>query len=334
MGVRLPRVRRCDPGVGVNVLTACPRRRGPRSHGTFTSVRADGRTTDDPAAPAPGPWPEDLEEWRKSSGLAIAEEAIEKRRTPWVKAEDLAAYLALDIIADSKGREREELLDDFDAHARRRCGTVLADLARDLPRKSRAKAARGEQSFGDIDDAPMPRVQVEAFDSAIPTTAILREDYDAWDAARTAARPIAVPGRPARSPGTTSEGDDEIEGRADVDEMRRAVAAWLPTAPWVGHRDARFGDPFLQASALLHLLTFFNHPLLDHRRWPHGFPPPQDRTVDADALHMRAALWLADRDWFPAEPADDAERRRARRGRDAVQALARRLRDREGVEEQ
>lgn len=314
----------------MNVLTGCCRRRGSRSHGTFIAVRADGRLGDGPKAPAPGSWAEDLEEWTKTSGLAIAEKALEKRRTPWVTAALLAEYLAFDIASDLQGSDDEEQVVDFDAHARRRCGALLAGLTRHLPRKSRAKAARGEQSFGNLDETPMPKVHVEV-SSALPMTAILREDYDAWDAARTAAGPVVVPDRIASTPGRA---DDEIEGRADADGMRRAVAAWLPTAPWVGHRDARFGDPFLQAAALLHLLAFFEDPLLDHRRWPHGFPPPADRTVDTDALHMRAALWLADRDWFPAEPADDTERRRARRGRDAVQALALLLRDQNGTDEQ
>lgn len=300
---------------------SCVKRRDRSLGGTFSPVRGDRRG---PAETRYG-LPDPLEAWVKATGRTIADEAVAKRSIRWITPEKLAVYLAFDL--QEQGRSGLEPIEELDGVARRRCGTVLADIGRGLPRRSRAKAARGERHVSDLGQMVVASVQPdEPFDAALATRAILREEYEEWDAARDAARPIATPSRPVGPPAAEVHWDTDIEGSADADEMRRSIASWLTKATRGGHRDARFGDPALQAAVLLHLLTFFEHPLVDHRFWPHGFPPADDSEA-TDDLHARVALWLADREWFPAEPEGDTQRRRARRAREAVEALARSLRD-------
>ncbi len=145
---------------------------------------------------------------------------------------------------------------------------------------------------------------------------------------REAHRWVPLEDTPAhdRAPASVDADRAAPAGSAHVvtEETRRRITDWLPSARPVGHGDAAFGDPVLHAAVLLSLAEFAERPL-SPQRWPAGFEEIDGLDLPTSQVHLRAALWLADRSYFPPSPTPEvAEATLRKRRRDAGSRLRRR----------
>ncbi len=236
-----------------------------------------------------------FEVWIEGPGRAAATKQLKTRAVGWVSADEVAATAAAEVW--TKMKEGSEIRSP-EAYAMSCIPRVVLDLQWGGRVRSRAKVPITESTTGDFSQpAPPPKEEPGLLDPRGPSLETI------LSAVQTSAADLAA--------------------QSDLDQIRGRIADWLALTPRVGDRDARFGEPFLQATALLYLLMFSIEPLHE-RFWPAGYPVPDSKAVTAE-IHLAAALWLTDREWFPATSPTDTERRRAKRARDQLQTVARQL---------
>lgn len=236
---------------------------------------------------APPSWEAWFEQWRRTSGPKIVGKALRGRELGWIQNEEAVALVGAAVW--EFGRTSE--IRSFDAVATVLAPRVLTDLQLAGRRPSRAKH-------------PVKEVATDFTSRGGEGSRGVANDRTAIDESSNA---------------SLTDADLAFV----LDDVRAAVSAWLTSATRSGDRDARFGDPFDRATALLYVSMFSEHPLTE-RFWPIGFPVP-DLDLATAELHLRVALWLTDREWFGPEPGSEAEKKRLRRASGQLHDLARSL---------